>query len=119
MAADVFVATAAAYSTLGVTITDDDAKMGIQTVKVISVTANFATAEAAAADVPVATAAASSTSAAAVGLAAAVVSVVAVAAPAVASVGKEGVSGYILHEILYWMNSYFKRIHINDTRTNF
>ncbi len=100
VAADVSVATVAAYSTLGATI-GDDVEMGVQTVKVLSVTANFATAEAVAADVPVATAAASSASAAAVYFAAAVDSTVAVAAPAVASVGKEGVSGYILHEFIY------------------
>jgi hypothetical protein len=40
VAADVSVATAAAYSTLGVTIADDDAKMGVQTVKALSVTAS-------------------------------------------------------------------------------
>jgi hypothetical protein len=100
VAADVSVATAAAYSTLGVTVTDD-AKMGVQTVKGLSVTANFATAEAAAADVSIATAAASSVSAAAADLAAAVASAAAVAAPGVASLGKEGVSGYILHEFKY------------------
>jgi hypothetical protein len=108
VAADVSVATAAAYSMLGMTIADDDAEMGVQTVKALSITANFATAEAAAADVPVATAAASSTSAAAVDLAAAVASAAAVAAPAVASVGKEGVSCYILHKFIYCMNSFFK-----------
>jgi hypothetical protein len=36
-----------------------------------------------------------------VDLAAAVASAAAVAVPAVASVGKEGVSGYILHEFIY------------------
>ena len=107
VAADVSIATATAYSKLGVTIADD-AKMGVQTVKVLPVTANFATAEAVAADVSSATAAASPTSAAAVDLAVAVASAVAVAAPAVASVGKEGVRGYILHGFIYCMNSYFK-----------
>jgi hypothetical protein len=89
VAADVSIATATAYSKLGVTIADD-AKMGVQTVKALSVTANFAAAEAAATDVPVAIAAVSSTSPAAVDLAAAEASAAAVAAPAVASVGKEG-----------------------------
>jgi hypothetical protein len=84
VAADVSVATAEAYSTLGATIADD-AEMGVQTVKALSVTANLATAEAAAADVPVASAVAAS--AAAVDFA-----VVAVAALVVASVGKEGLS---------------------------
>jgi hypothetical protein len=88
-AADVSVATVAAYSTLGVTITDDDTKMGVQT----AMTANFATAEAAAADVPDATIAAPSVSAASVDFAAAVPSAVTVAVPVVASVGKERVSG--------------------------
>jgi hypothetical protein len=107
VAADVFVATAAAYSTLGVTIVDDDAKMWVKTVKAFYITANLATAEAAAIDVTVATAASanlataeaaatdvlvtilalSSASAAAIDLAAR-----AVAAPVVASVGKEGLS---------------------------
>jgi hypothetical protein len=86
----------------------DDAETGVQTVKALSVTANFATAEAAAADVPVATAAASSASAAAVDLVVAEASAAAVAALAVASVGKEGVSGYILPGFIYCMNSYFK-----------
>jgi hypothetical protein len=107
VAADVSVITAAVYSTLGVTITDDDAKMGAQTAKALSVTANFATADAAAADVPVATAAASSASTVAVDLDVAVASALAVAAPAVASVGKEGVSGYILHEFIYYMDLIF------------
>ncbi len=102
VAADVSIATAEAYSTLGATILDD-AKMGVQTVKVLSVTANLATAEAVDADVPVTTAAASSASAVAVDFAAA-----AVAAPVVASVGKEGLSGYILHEFIYSMHSYLK-----------
>jgi hypothetical protein len=107
VAADVSVATAAAYSMLGATIVDDDAKMGVQTAKVTSVTANLATtdaaavdvtvataasanlatAEAAAADVPVANAASSSGSAAAVDF-----SAVAVVLQVVASVGNEGVS---------------------------
>jgi hypothetical protein len=110
VAADVSIATEAAYSTLGVAIADDDAKMGVQTVKALSKTAKFATAVAAAADVPVTTAAvaASSTYAAAVDFAAAVASVAAVAAPAVTSVGKEGVNGYMLHEFIHCMNSYFK-----------
>ncbi len=86
MAADVSVANVAAYSMLGVTITDDNAKMGVQTVKALFITANFSTAEAAAADVPVATLAASSASAVAVDFAAAVASATTVAAPAVASV---------------------------------
>jgi hypothetical protein len=107
VAADVSVTTVAAYSTSGVTITND-AKMGVKTVKALSVTANFATTEAVAADVSVATAAAFSKSAADVDLAATVASAVAVAALAVASVGKEGVSGYILHEFIYCTNSYLK-----------
>jgi hypothetical protein len=49
-----------------------------------------------------------SASALAVDLAATVASAVAVAALAVASVGKEGVSGYIFHEFIYYMNSYIK-----------
>jgi hypothetical protein len=120
-AADV-VATAAAYSMLGVTIADD-AKIGVQTVKAVelgernpvvvqasaptvasavmptvalAVTANFATAEAAAADISAATVTAYSTSAAAVNSAVAVASALAVTAPAVDSVGKEGVSVYLL-----------------------
>ena len=84
--ADISNATMAAYSTLGVTIVDDDAEMGGQTVNALSITAIFTTAEAAAAAVPVATVVASSASAAAVDLAAAVASAAAVAAPAVASV---------------------------------
>jgi hypothetical protein len=107
VAADVSVAAAAAYFTLGATIVNDDAKMGVQTSKAMSITANLstaevaaadvtvatvasanlATAEAAATDVPVAAAALSSASAAAVDFAAA-----AVVAPVVASVGNEGVS---------------------------
>jgi hypothetical protein len=107
VAAVVSLAATAAYSTLGVTIADD-AEMGVQTVKVLPVTANFATTEAAAADVSIATAAVSPPPAAAVDLAAAVASAAAVAVLAVASVGKEGVSGYILHDFIYCMNSYFQ-----------
>jgi hypothetical protein len=92
---------------LGMTITDD-AKMGVQTVKALPETANFATEEAAAANVSIATAAASPTYTLAVDLAAAVASAAAVAAPAVASVGKEGVSGYIVHNFINCMNSCFK-----------
>ncbi len=108
VAADASVATAVAYSKLGVTIADDDANMEVQTVKVLSVTANFATAEAAAAEVPAKTVVASSAPAATVDLAAAVASVAAVAVLAVASLGKEGVIGYILHEFKHCMNSYYK-----------
>jgi hypothetical protein len=75
--------------------------MGVQTVKALSKTANLATVEAVPADVPVTTATASSATPAAVDFAA-----LAVAAPVVASVGKEGVSDYILHEVIYSMHSY-------------
>jgi hypothetical protein len=73
----------------------------------LAITANFATAEAAADDVSIATAAAYSVSTVAVDSAAAVASAAAIAAPAVASVGQEGVSGYLLHEFIYCMNSYY------------
>jgi hypothetical protein len=42
----------------------------------------------------------------------------AVAVPVVASVGKEGVSGYILHEFIYSMHSYLTCIHLYGTCTN-
>ncbi len=102
MAAGVSFATAEAYFTLGATIAND-AEMGVQTVKVLFVTVNLATAEIVAADVPVATAAVSSASAVVVNFAA-----VSVALPVVMSVGKEGVSGYTLHEFIYSMHSYLK-----------
>ncbi len=102
MAAGVSFATAEAYFALGATIAND-AKMGVQTVKVLFVTVNLATAEIAAADVPVATAEASSASVVAVDFAA-----VLVVAPVVVSVGKEGVSGYLLYEFIYSLHSYLK-----------
>jgi hypothetical protein len=89
VAADVSVATVAAFSTLGVT-TAAIAKAAASDVTVTTAaSANLATAEAVAADlpVPVATAALSSTSSAAADFAA-----TALVAPVVASVGNEGVS---------------------------
>jgi hypothetical protein len=89
VAADVSIATAAAYSTLGVTIvaTAEAAAADVTVATVAS--ANLATAEAVAAGVPVpvATAASSSPSLAAIDFAAA-----AVVAPVVALLGNEGVS---------------------------
>jgi hypothetical protein len=89
VAADVSVATAAAYSTLGVTIAATAEAVATAVTVTTAASANLATAEVAAADVPVpvATAALSSASLAAVDFAAAAVVVL-----VVASVGNEGVS---------------------------
>jgi hypothetical protein len=89
VAADLSVATAAAYSTLGVTIAAIAEAVAADVTVATAASANLATSEAAAADlpVPVATVGSSSVSSAAADLAAA-----AVVAPVVASVGNEGVS---------------------------
>jgi hypothetical protein len=89
VAADVSITTAAAYSTLGVTITATAEAVAADVTVATAVSANLATAEAAATDVPVpvATVALSSASSEAVDFAEA-----AVVAPVVASVGNDGVS---------------------------
>jgi hypothetical protein len=89
VAADVSVATAVAYSTLGVTIMAIAEAAAADVTAATVASANLATAEAAAADlpVPVATVALSSVSSAAADFAAA-----AVVAPVVASIGNEEVS---------------------------
>jgi hypothetical protein len=102
VAADVSVATAAAYSTLGVTIAATAEAAAADVTVATAASANLATAEAAATDVPVpvATAALPSASSAAVDIAAA-----AVVAPVVASVENEGVS---FDWVIYSMHSYLK-----------
>jgi hypothetical protein len=87
VAADVSVATVAAYTMLGMTIAATAEAVATDVTVATVASANLATAEAAATDVPVATAALSSASAVAVGFAAA-----AVVVPVVGSVGNEGVS---------------------------
>jgi hypothetical protein len=89
VAADVSIATAAAYSTLGVTIAATAEAAAVEVTVATAASANLATAEAAVADVPVpvATAASYSASSAAVDFAA-----VAVVVPVVASVENKGVS---------------------------